>query len=298
MSELNTWKVVQGRGKRAMARMARRILPRTTIRLSHVEPGVTLKVNLRRHVMFWSQGLARFEPSTVRAIRAAIREGDQVLDVGANIGFFSTLLSRWVGETGRVLAVEPEGENRGMLRGNLESNGCRNVTICECAVGATPGLAEFSIDAATGATGRLGAEPTASEIAVGTGKVHVVETRVETLDSLCTAYQITPSFVKIDIEGDEIKALEGATHILRTARPIIVSELSGLGGAEVLSLLTRENYKMWDLETSRSVDPEDRPFMIVAIPQEEEQGERARKIKAAIGVEDASTTPGGIHNPG
>ncbi|WP_406700360.1 FkbM family methyltransferase [Singulisphaera sp. Ch08] len=271
--------------------MARRILPRTTIRLSHVEPGVTLKVNLRRHVMFWSQGLARFEPSTVRAIRAAIGEGDQVLDVGANIGFFSTLLSRWVGDGGRVLAVEPEVENRRLLRANLESNGCRNVTICECAVGSTPGIAEFSIDAATGATGRLGAEPTASEIAVGTGKVQVVETRVETLDSLCEVYQITPAFVKIDIEGDEIKALEGATRILRTARPIIVSELSGLGGSEVISLLSRENYRMWDLETSQSVGPEDRPFMVVAIPEEQEQGERARKIKAAIGVHSSSTGP-------
>lgn len=291
MSNLNTWKDVQGRGKRVMARMARRILPKTTIRLSHVEPGVTLKVNLRRHVMFWSQGLARFEPSTVRAIRAAIGEGDQVLDVGANIGFFSTLLSRWVGDGGRVLAVEPEVENRGMLRGNLESNGCRNVTICECAVGATPGIAEFSIDAATGATGRLGAEPTASELAVGTGKVQVVETRVETLDSLCEVYQVTPSFVKIDIEGDEIKALEGATRILRTARPVIVSELSGLGGSEVINLLSRENYQMWDLETSQRVGPEDRPFMIVAIPGEQEQGERAQKIKAAIGAEASSAGP-------
>ncbi|SIN91899.1 methyltransferase, FkbM family [Singulisphaera sp. GP187] len=271
-----------------MARMARRILPGTTIRLAHVEPGVSLKVNLRRHVMFWSQGLARFEPSTVRAIRAAIREGDAVLDVGANIGFFSTLLSRWVGDGGRVLAVEPEVENRGLLRANLDSNGCGNVTICECAIGAAPGIAEFSIDAATGATGRLGTELTASELAVGTGKVQVVETRVETLDSLCEVYQVTPSFIKIDIEGDEIKALEGATRILRTARPVIVSELSGLGGAEVIQLLSREKYRMWDLESSQIVGPEDRPFMIVAIPEEQEQGERARNIKEAIGAESTS----------
>lgn len=264
--------------------MARRILPKSTIRLSHVEPGVKLTVSLKRHVMFWSQGLAQFEPAAVRAIRAAVGKGDQVLDVGANIGFFSTLLSRWVGEDGRVLAIEPEPENCKFLRGNLESNRCRNVTICECAVGASAGVSEFSIDEATGATGRLGAEVTASELAVGTGKLQVVETRVETIDSLCEVYQVVPSFLKLDIEGGEIGALEGARRIVRAARPVIVSELTGIGGSEVIELLRREDYRLWDLETSRPVGPDDRPFMIIAIPAEKELSERARKIKEAIGV--------------
>lgn len=284
MPKMNAWKNVQSRGKRAVARMARRILPKSTIRLTHVEPGVKLTVSLRRHVMFWSQGLAQFEPSSVKAIRAAVCQGDHVLDVGANIGFFSTLLSRWVGDEGRVLAIEPEPENCKFLRGNLESNRCRNVTICECAAAASAGVSEFSIDEATGATGRLGAELTASEIAVGTGKVQVVETRVETIDSLCEANTLVPAFLKLDIEGDEINALAGATRTIRTARPVIVSELTGVGGCEVIELLAREDYRMWDLETSQPVGPDDRPFMIIAIPAEKEQDERARKIKEAIGV--------------
>jgi FkbM family methyltransferase len=264
--------------------MARRILPKSTIRLSHVEPGVKLTVSLRRHVMFWSQGLAQFEPSSVRATRAAIRKGDHVLDVGANIGFFSTLFSRWVGDDGRVLAIEPEAENCKFLRGNLESNRCRNVTICECAVAAAAGRSDFSVDAATGATGRLGAEVTASELAVGTGRLQVVETRVETIDSLCEVNQIVPAFLKLDIEGGEIGALEGALRVVRTARPVIVSELTGVGGCEVVDFLSREGYRMWDLETSQPVGPDDRPFMVIAIPAEEEEGERARRIKEAIGV--------------
>ena len=57
----------------------------------------------------------------------------------------------------------------------------------------------------------------------------------------------------------------------------------------MIHLLSRENYRMWDLETSQSVGPEDRPFMIVAIPEEQVQGERAQKIQAAIGVQSSST---------
>jgi len=66
------------------------------------------------------------------------------------------LLARWVGSEGRVLAAEPEEENREFLIRNLDTNGCRNVQVCACAVSSQPGVAQFSIDEATGATGRLG----------------------------------------------------------------------------------------------------------------------------------------------
>jgi len=286
MSSLHSLNRLQGLGKRSMARIVRRILPKLTIKLTHVEPGVRLTVSLKRHVMFWSKGLAQFEPSSVKAIQAATSEGDHVLDVGANIGFFSTLLSRWVGEHGRVLAVEPEVENRRFLRLNLESNGCGNVTVCECAVSDAAGIAAFSIDEATGATGRLGSDLTASERAVGTGKLQVVETPVETIDSLCETHHIEPALIKIDIEGDEVLALRGATRLLRSSRPVVIAEVSGSGGRQAIDLLAQEGYRLWDLESQAPVGPNDQPFMVVAIPAEVEQGERAKKLKKAVGIRD------------
>ena len=167
-------------------------------------------MNLRRHVEFWSGGLANYEPYCVRLLKAGIEPGDVVLDVGANIGFFSTLFSRWVGEGGRVFSVEPEPENLALLRRNLDDNDCTNVTVWECAVGATRGVAHFSIDEATGSTGHLGDSPTAGESAVGTGKVQIIEIEVETLDSLVAAHSAKPNVIKMDIEGGEARALEGA----------------------------------------------------------------------------------------
>ncbi|MEJ7638765.1 MAG: hypothetical protein WKF75_12515 [Singulisphaera sp.] len=67
-----TWMQARGRGKTVVARMARRVIPRTTVSLAHVEPDVRLTVNLRRHVMFWTGGLAKFEPYSVRVLRAAV----------------------------------------------------------------------------------------------------------------------------------------------------------------------------------------------------------------------------------
>ena len=288
MVELSPLKDIRGSSKRMLGRIARRVLPRRLIKLTHVEPGMSLTINLRRHVMFWSQGLARFEPSAVQTIRAATEPGDHALDIGANIGFFTTLLARWVGPEGRVLAAEPEEENREFLIRNLETNGCRNVKVCACAVSSQPGIAQFSIDEATGATGRLGNQLTASESAVGTGKLRVVETPVESIDSLCASHQIQPALIKIDIEGDEINAMLGATQTLRAARPIVVAEVSGLGGPEVIELLTRENYLIWDLEAREAVGPEQHPFMIIAIPGEKCESDRARRIKQSLRLEASS----------
>jgi FkbM family methyltransferase len=260
------------------------VLPRTTISLSHVEPDLRLTVNLRRHVMFWSGGLARFEPSSVQVLRAAVRPGDVVFDVGANIGFFATLFSRWVGAEGRVVAVEPEPENLVLLRHNLESNRCDNVTVCDCAVGAESGMAQFSMDAATGATGHLGQSATAGEIAVGTGQVRVIETRVETIDRLVEIQSASPRVVKMDIEGGELAALEGAARTLSLHRPLVVSELTGDLGPDAVDFLARRGYRMWDLESGRPLGDGRFPFMIVAIPEEEIAGTRSQLILEALGI--------------
>src|SRR4051812_18798477 len=164
MTLMDTLRQARGSGKKTVARLARRVLPRSTVRLSHLEADLRLTVNLRRHVMFWTGGLDRFEPRSVKVLRAAVRPGDVVYDVGANIGFFATLFSRWVGAEGRVFAVEPEPENLALLRRNLESNRCGNVTVCDCAVGARRGVSHFSMDEATGATGHLGRSATAGEV--------------------------------------------------------------------------------------------------------------------------------------
>lgn len=281
----DTMRAARSNGKRAVARMARRVLPRTTVRLTHVEPDIRLTVNLRRHVMFWSQGLSRFEPSSVRVLRAAVERGDVVLDAGANIGFFTTLFSRWVGGEGRVLAVEPEPENLALLRRNLEDNGCRNVTVCDCAVGEQSGVAQFSLDEATGATGHLGHTPTAGEVAVGSGRIRVVETRVDTIDSLVESNRLRPQVIKMDIEGGEAGALLGASRTLAEYRPILVSELTGERGPEAMTLLDRLGYWMADLESGQVVERERRPFMIVAIPSEVRKGGRSQAIlKALSGV--------------
>jgi FkbM family methyltransferase len=282
MAMIDTWRHARGGSRKTVARLARRWLPRRTVNLTHLEPGLTLTVSLKRHLMFWSGGLARFEPATVRVLRAAVAPGDVVLDVGANIGFFTTLFSRWVGNAGRVLAIEPEPENQVLLTQNLQSNGCGNVTVCGCAVGAAAGIERFSTDEATGATGYLGDAVTAGEVAVGTGKVRVIETQVETIDALVERHAAAPAVVKLDIEGGELGALQGAVWTLSHHRPIIVSELTGRGGPAAVEFLECRDYRMWDLESGRVLGDGAHPFMVVAIPEEKLPETRARAVQEAL----------------
>ena len=88
----------------------------------------------------------------------------------------------------------------------------------------------FSLDEATGSTGHLGETATAGESAVGTGKVQVIPTDVETIDGLVADYSVKPNVIKMDIEGGEAQALEGASRTVAECRPVVVSELTGDGG--------------------------------------------------------------------
>jgi len=66
-------------------------------------------------------------------MRAVLAPGNTALDIGANIGYFTVLMSHQVGETGRVIAVEPEQRNLRLLSYNLWRNCCDNVRVVPAA---------------------------------------------------------------------------------------------------------------------------------------------------------------------
>jgi len=77
-----------------------------------------------------------------------------VVDIGANIGIWSVLMSRAVGPGGTVLAFEPSPANAALLRANLDRNGCENVVVVEAAVRRTSGSGRLDT-ASPGATHKI-----------------------------------------------------------------------------------------------------------------------------------------------
>jgi FkbM family methyltransferase len=126
-----------------------------------------------------------------------------VFDIGAHVGFYTLLMARVVGDSGRVFAFEPWPPNLADCLAHLRMNRVANVVVVPAAVGNAGGLASFaSGDSST------------------TGKVVSVDTAVRvasvTLDALVALEGFpVPDVVKVDVEGAESRVLEGAQMLLR-----------------------------------------------------------------------------------
>lgn len=152
------------------------------------------------------------EPEVVHVMLRALKPGHHAIDAGANVGFFTVLMSKLVGETGKVLAIEPDSRNLLKLAKNLDINDCKNVTIIGSALGAESGstiLRERTENGTSSVYGPLDACPG-------------LPVRVVTLTEMIDAYYFDPVFLKMDIEGSETEAFAGCEHFI----PYIVSEVN------------------------------------------------------------------------
>jgi FkbM family methyltransferase len=138
-----------------------------------------------------------------------LREGNLVLDVGANHGIVSLECSLFVGPSGNVHAFEPAPNTRACLIQHLRINEIKNVSVFGVAVGERTGSAKLRIyDGATGLA-------TLSDVDSDHVADKVIEVETVMIDQHCDAHGIrTVDLLKIDIEGHELFALRGAEHIL------------------------------------------------------------------------------------
>jgi len=168
------------------------------------------RVEVEGHVIYIDQvdslHLAQnnvYEPLETSVVREHVRPGDAVLDVGANIGYFTLLMARQVGKEGRVLAVEPDADNCGLLAKNIEANRYTNVKVMRKAISESAGRATLYRSLRSGA-----------QHSIAEGEGEAVEVETASLDDLLDAQGGSVAFVKIDIEGAEMKALRGAGRLL------------------------------------------------------------------------------------
>jgi FkbM family methyltransferase len=162
----------------------------------------------------------RFEPEVRKTIRNAVKPGMTVLDIGANLGYYSLEMAWLVGPTGRVFAFEPQPLMVSELKANVEMNGLRNVTICAVALSNESGEAPFFLPV-------VGDEGMGSFQNNGRTTVSGVTTvPCSTLDGLQATLGIdTVDFIKMDVEGAELQVVEGALGIFAGPhQPAVVFE--------------------------------------------------------------------------
>jgi FkbM family methyltransferase len=164
--------------------------------------------------------LGDYEPASSRLIDRVVRPGWNCLDVGANVGLVTVRLAERVGPTGRVLAIEANPALMPRLMVNTEGLTC--VIRVGVAVGAEPGegflaVNDPSVCANHNAT-MVGARPEDGAVRVS----------VNSLDQLWgeVLRKAAIQFMKLDIEGYEFNALQGAGNLLAACRPNILMEFN------------------------------------------------------------------------
>lgn len=185
---------------------------------------VRLFVDLADWVIGGNVLAGNYEPAELALMQRTVQAGQTVLDIGANIGFFTMHLASLVGAAGRVYAFEPLASNLALLRRSLAENGFEErVVLTPAIVSAATGkrrLAHLEIKRALNSGG---AWVLNEDDAVPAGH-EATEVPTVVLDQCEIRRPV--SFVKIDIEGSELVALRGADEILRTDQPPVLAELN------------------------------------------------------------------------
>lgn len=204
----------------------------------------------------WRYGF--FEEDVCRFLLRVLRPGMNFIDIGAHFGFFTRLASFLVGETGRVLSLEPTPNTFGQLMRNTVGND--NVLIHNCAAYSREteltlhdfGLEYSAFNSAFGMRDEDKHSPKGIEFQARARKVDdiVKERGLPEVD-----------LVKIDAESSELHVLQGMTEIIKRDQPRIILETGdfGLAGvpktAELIGWLREFGYEPYEIGRDNVLRP-------------------------------------------
>jgi FkbM family methyltransferase len=178
-----------------------------------------------------------WEPAETRFIINTLKPGDSLVDVGANIGYFTLIGSALVGNQGKVFAFEPDPNNYAILAANIEANHCSNTQLFEAALSNQTSqgklfLSETNMGDHTIYSLDDGRDSTDIALVNGAELFHDKREKID--------------FLKIDTQGSECQVIEGLATSLEYSLPDLVMLLefspnsiikTGATGTALLNLL-------------------------------------------------------------
>ena len=158
-----------------------------------------------------------FEPEETYSILGLVRSGDRVLDIGANVGYYTVLLAERVQSAGRIFAVEPNEANLQILDVNTRGwQIAERVQLFSCALSDAAGSANLFLSSHNGGMHRMYSSVVCTDESVPVSVVRGDDLGLAPLD-----------FIKIDIEGFEPRAFRGLQQTLQDSPHVkILSEFS------------------------------------------------------------------------
>ena len=181
----------------------------------------------------------RFEARDLPALRPLVHIGSTVIDVGANVGFFTRRFAEWTGASGAVIAIEPEARNVEDLGRMRLRHSLAQVECIQAAAGTLDGTAHLVINPGHPADHRIGANGV---------KVDVVA--IDTLMRRRGWPDV--SLIKVDVQGAELGVLRGASETIARSRPALYVEVDdealkqqGTSAAQLVDELQAFGYRAY-----------------------------------------------------
>jgi len=159
-----------------------------------------------------------YESEMTEQITSILKPGDAFIDLGSNEGYFSIIASGLVGQSGKVIAIEPQERLWSVIINNSILNNCANLQILPYGISSAPGEATMMLysDFNTGASSlspNFNFYISLISIRKKFYKRQKIHTR--TLDGLKASLPNRVKLIKIDIEGFEYEALKGSENLLK-----------------------------------------------------------------------------------
>lgn len=155
-------------------------------------------------------------------LKKIIVDGAKVIDIGANIGHYTILFSRLVGDNGRVLAFEPIPKTFDILVSNINNFKAKNVTLINAAISDMSREANFTVPNDNLYQSNMD----------NNGEIHVMcfpLTAFLPKDWECL-------FIKIDAEGGDEDIIRNSIDAINNLRPIVMAELNLNGAGKLVDI--------------------------------------------------------------
>jgi FkbM family methyltransferase len=225
------------------------------VRLNNQYHKLHLSLNIEKFTqkIMWNYFSAGkfYEPEESKFLEQVLKPGDTFIDIGAHIGYYSLLAAILVGDSGRVISIEPDSVNVNWIQEHIALNQFSQMQVIPTVLGAETKEVEFFFNSDNDGGHALWDVGMHSHNTISRDRPQILTLPMTTLDEVLRNQSLTGiKLIKIDAEGAEYQVLQGALQTISTYQvPYIICEINrfalekmGTHEKQVRDLMTSLNY--------------------------------------------------------
>jgi FkbM family methyltransferase len=180
----------------------------------------------------------KIESESLNFLKSYVHQDVTVVDVGANIGYFTIEISKYLDSSSRIIAIEPDLMNFSRLQKVIkEKEREPSISLVLGGLSEDSGWGSLEIDPSNPANHKISEERNATK-----------SVELQTLDSITKNYN-NVALIKVDVQGHELAVLKGGEKLLREQSPVLLIEIDNRMdthlGENIWDFLDAINYRMF-----------------------------------------------------